>query len=125
MDAGWRHAPVVRPAGQLGPAQLRRRTARANRLSGNRALAANAFADPDPTAHTHQQETSMTLKFTRYGIPVAAAIIGIAPLLALPAQATYPSDNGRIAFRRYFTPNMDHGAVFTINPDGTGEFQVT
>ena len=50
--------------------------------------------------------------------------IATSPVVA-PAHATYDGDNGRIAFRRYFTPDMQHGAVFTINPDGTGEVQVT
>jgi TolB protein len=40
------------------------------------------------------------------------------------SQAT-PGKNGRIAFRRYFTADKTWGAIFTINPDGTGERQVT
>ena len=52
--------------------------------------------------------------------PLVASTAAVAP-----AQATFPEENGRIAFRRYFTPDMQHGAVFTINPDGTGEVQVT
>ena len=56
---------------------------------------------------------------------VTAAMVASAPLTVTPAQATYAGDNGPIAFRRYFTPDMQHGAVFTINPDGTGEVRVT
>ena len=52
-------------------------------------------------------------------------MVASAPLTIAPAQATFAGDNGPIAFRRYFTPDMQHGAVFTINPDGTGEVQVT
>jgi TolB protein len=43
----------------------------------------------------------------------------------LPAQATFPGENGRIAFRRFLNHHMTWGAVFTIEPDGTGELQVT
>ena len=39
------------------------------------------------------------------------------------AQADLPA--GRIAFRRYLNSPQTRGAVFTINPDGTGEQQVT
>jgi Tol biopolymer transport system component len=42
-----------------------------------------------------------------------------------PAQATFPDENGRIAFRRWFDADQTWGAIFTINPDGTGERQVT
>ena len=42
-----------------------------------------------------------------------------------PAQATFPGENGRIAFRRYFNAEMTWGAVFTIEPDGTDERQIT
>ncbi len=33
--------------------------------------------------------------------------------------------DGRIAFRRYLDGAQTHGAIFTINPDGTGEKQLT
>jgi TolB protein len=42
-----------------------------------------------------------------------------------PAQATFPGDNGRIAFRRFLNEERTWGAVFTIRPDGTRERQVT
>ena len=32
---------------------------------------------------------------------------------------------GRIAFRRFFDDAQTHGAVFTVNPDGSGEKQIT
>lgn len=44
---------------------------------------------------------------------------------AQPALATYPGKNGRISFRRYLNARHTWGAIFTINPDGTGERQVT
>src|SRR3954463_828764 len=49
---------------------------------------------------------------------VLAAVI--AALLALPAaaHAAYPGANGKIAFERA-------GQIWTINPDGTGETQLT
>jgi TolB protein len=44
---------------------------------------------------------------------------------AIPAHATAPGKNGRIAFRRYFNEARTYGAIFTINADGNGERQVT
>jgi Tol biopolymer transport system component len=43
----------------------------------------------------------------------------------VPAQATFPDDNGRIAFRRFLDVDQTTAAVFTVRPDGSGEFQVT
>ena len=40
-------------------------------------------------------------------------------------RATAPGRNGRIAFRRYFNDAQTRGAIFTINPDGTNERQLT
>jgi TolB protein len=45
--------------------------------------------------------------------------------LPATAQATTPGANGRIAFRRYLDAGQTQGALFTIDPDGTDEFQVT
>jgi TolB protein len=46
---------------------------------------------------------------------------------AEPAATAGPAElpAGRIAFRRYLDDAQTHGAVFTINPDGTGEKQIT
>ncbi len=41
------------------------------------------------------------------------------------AAATAPGSDGRIAFRRYFNAAHTRGAIFTINPDGSGERQIT
>ena len=41
-------------------------------------------------------------------------------ILATPADATYPGDNGRIAYGNFIT-----GQIYTINPDGTDRLQVT
>ena len=54
---------------------------------------------------------------------VALALWGCLP--AIEAHATFPGENGRIAFRRFLNQEQDWGAVFTINPDGRGERQVT
>jgi TolB protein len=56
-----------------------------------------------------------------------AAITAVATILlsVVPAGATPPGVNGRLVFRRYFNPQHTHGALFTINPDGSGLFQVT
>ena len=42
-----------------------------------------------------------------------------------PAPADFPAADGKIAFRRYFDDQQTSGAVFTINPDGSGEKQIT
>ena len=42
-----------------------------------------------------------------------------------PAAATFDDDNGRIAFRRFLDAKQTTGAIFTVNPDGTDERQVT
>ncbi len=44
---------------------------------------------------------------------------------AAPAQATFEGKNGRIAFRRFLNEDRTWGAVFTINPNGSHERQVT
>jgi Tol biopolymer transport system component len=54
---------------------------------------------------------------------VVAALL--TPVVPGPADATYSGDNGRIAFRRFFNADKTWGAIFTINPDGTDERQVT
>lgn len=60
---------------------------------------------------------------------VAAVTVGFlaitctGPASARVTQAS--AKNGRIAFRRYFDGAHTWGAIFTINPDGTGERQVT
>ncbi len=58
-------------------------------------------------------------------LTVIAAVVVMVTGLAGPAAATFPGDNGRIAFRRYFNPEHTRGAVFTMRPDGSGERQVT
>jgi TolB protein len=55
------------------------------------------------------------------GALVAAALV----VPAVPAEATFPDVNGRIAFRRFLDAGQTTGAVFTVNPDGSGEVQVT
>lgn len=50
------------------------------------------------------------------------AIPGTGPASALTGST---AKNGRIAFRRYLNGAHTWGAIFTINPDGTGERQVT
>src|SRR2546428_112063 len=57
-------------------------------------------------------------------IPVLSilAMLGGLALRATPAQATFPGTNGRIAFS---TDNGDDPQIFTVNPDGSGETQLT
>jgi TolB protein len=58
---------------------------------------------------------------------LAAALFAAITLLLIapPASATVPGDNGRIGFRRYFNPEHTWGAIFTISPDGAGLRRVT
>jgi TolB protein len=56
---------------------------------------------------------------------VALLVVGGMVIPMSPAQATFPDENGRIAFRRWFNAEQTWGAIFTINPDGTAERQVT
>lgn len=48
-----------------------------------------------------------------------------AAVVTSSSQATMPGKNGQIAFRRYFDRNHTHGAIFVLNPDGSGLRQVT
>jgi Tol biopolymer transport system component len=52
-------------------------------------------------------------------------LIGLVAVPAAPVQATFHAKNGRIAFRRFLNEERTWGAVFTIQPDGTGERQIT
>jgi hypothetical protein len=42
--------------------------------------------------------------------------------LAAPALATFPGENGRIAFESNATGNWE---IYSVNPDGTGQTQLT
>src|SRR5215212_4519835 len=53
--------------------------------------------------------------------PARAATSGDPPASA--TQVDLP--DGRIAFRRFFDDAQTHGAVFTIDPDGSGDKQIT
>jgi TolB protein len=62
-------------------------------------------------------------RFIGFVAAVTAALVVL--VVAEPARATVHGKNGRIAFRRYFNSAHTHGAIFTINPDGTGIRQIT
>ena len=59
--------------------------------------------------------------------PAICVLLTLAALAlpVVPAQATFDGDNGRIAFRRFLNTDRTWGAVFTANPDGSQEVQVT
>lgn len=57
-------------------------------------------------------------------ILVMLALI-VSGLVATTSFATQPGRNGKIAFRRYFDRSQSHGAIFVVNPDGSGLRQVT
>lgn len=52
---------------------------------------------------------------------IAIAAVALAAALVIPARATFPGENGRIAFR----VATDVNNVYTINPDGSDERQLT
>jgi TolB protein len=52
-------------------------------------------------------------------LTLAAALFAVAPA----AQATFPGANGKIAFSTDQNPNGSD--IFTVNPDGSGETQLT
>jgi Tol biopolymer transport system component len=54
-------------------------------------------------------------------LTAAAPVMG-AFLAAAPVHATFPGANGRIAFSTDIGPNPQ---IFTVNPNGTGETQIT
>jgi TolB protein len=57
-------------------------------------------------------------------LALALALAGSA-VIPVMASATAPGENGQIAFRRFFDQAHSKGAIFVVNPDGTGERQVT
>jgi Tol biopolymer transport system component len=52
-------------------------------------------------------------------------LMGAALVLSVAARATAPGRDGRIVFRRYLDTGRTTSAIFTVNPDGTREQQVT
>jgi Tol biopolymer transport system component len=62
----------------------------------------------------------------RFITVLATAVAASTALLgAASAHAAASKENGPIAFRRFFNPSHTWGAIFTINPDGTGLRQIT
>lgn len=56
---------------------------------------------------------------------VSIFVLITAGVVTAGSLATAPGKNSRIAFRRYLDTNQTWGAIYTINPDGTGLQQVT
>jgi TolB protein len=56
---------------------------------------------------------------------LAIGILAIAGIGSMPALATAPGANGKIAFRRYLDPQHTMSALFTANPDGSAVHQIT
>lgn len=58
---------------------------------------------------------------------ICAAVFAAAAFVdqTLAAHATAPADNGRIAFRRYLDIDKTTSAIFTVDPNGKRERQVT
>jgi Tol biopolymer transport system component len=59
----------------------------------------------------------------RSSILLVLATLAVALASAIPAQATFPGKNGRIAFGQFTGPNG--GDIFTMNPDGSDVRQLT
>lgn len=55
---------------------------------------------------------------------LSATTLMLLVLTAAVASATTGGKNGRIAFRRYLNDQHTRGAIFTVNPDGSGERQM-
>jgi TolB protein len=58
-------------------------------------------------------------------IAIGLLALACSTSVAVPAEATFPDQNGKIAFRRFLDAEQTTGAIFTIEPDGTAELQVT
>ena len=58
------------------------------------------------------------MRRTRIGVAALMAVVG----LAAPAEATFPGGNGKIA---YYDSRQSPTQIHTIDPDGSGETQVT
>jgi Tol biopolymer transport system component len=55
-------------------------------------------------------------------VAVGVVVLMVVLVEARPAEATFPGQNGKIAYTRYSPLDND---IYTINPDGGGEFQLT
>lgn len=62
---------------------------------------------------------------TRKKTSMLSALAALALFAAATAHATAPGHNGRIVFRRYLDVGKTTSAIFTVNPDGTNERQLT
>src|SRR5215217_2684450 len=56
---------------------------------------------------------------------LAACSVALVVALSEKAEATFPGKNGRIAFDAYAHGRGSRSQIFTINPNGTGERQLT
>ena len=62
---------------------------------------------------------------TRILLLLLVAIVGASAIAAGTAGATSPGKNGQIVFRRYLNNDHSSGALFVVNPDGSGIHQIT
>jgi TolB protein len=62
---------------------------------------------------------------TRSAVALTAVAVMAALATAVPAAATTPGPNGRIAFKTYLDADRSTGAIFTIRPGGEGLRQIT
>ena len=62
---------------------------------------------------------------TRMLLLLLVAIAGASAIAAGTARATSPGKNGQIVFRRYLSTDHSAGALFVVNPGGSGLRQLT
>jgi TolB protein len=61
----------------------------------------------------------------RLTVGLPTALLALAVLASAPVAATPQGTNGVIAFHRYLNAEQTRAAIYTINPDGSGEQQLT
>src|SRR5215212_7236786 len=84
--------------------------------------------DEEHPDRRHTREDTMdhaTVATSRRMLPILVIVALVSMAFAPPAHATAPGPNGRVAYRVYFDDAHTRGAIFTIQPDGTGLVQLT
>jgi Tol biopolymer transport system component len=61
----------------------------------------------------------------RFALRAVATAALVASVAAAAAAAQVAGTNGKIVFRRYFDDSHQSGALFSVNPDGSGLRQIT
>ena len=67
----------------------------------------------------------VALMMVAMAVPVFAGGAGDEEDKDNESESAGATRNGQIAFRRFFDPDQSEGAIFTVNPDGSHESQIT